>query len=153
VRAASAARIGSTRPSRSSALLRGDGGVTIYSLLEIVALIGLAVATWRHHLWATYALVGMGLLTLAAQVVTTGTTGWPLPLAFYLVGAFVLARSAHVIPASIDWKRILRFALLYMIGVVSIGFVSGFLFTFRYGIQRTISVAYLVDRPRPSRCR
>ena len=119
-------------------ILPGGNGISLYSLIDVIALTGFALALVKGRLWAAYGLLGYGLLDWIVKAMRFGQIAWILPVVLYAIGAITLARSEHLAPAASElrWKRTLVFAAVLIGGNFLIGFLFGLFGLTRGGVAQ-----------------
>ncbi len=118
-------------------LLDLNSEVNILIVFPAACAVVLAVALFRKHSWAAYALVGVSLGSFIARLTVTSSP-WVIPCIVYICGAINLARSTHFAPSlrELSWRSILLFW-----AVVSAGpFIIIFAFDLALGIGVEFSI-------------
>ena len=123
--------------------LTGGYGFGLYSLSDVIAIMGFALALLKGRLWAAYGLFAYGLLDWVAKAVQSGQVAWIVPVMLYGIGAISLSRSEHLAPVASElrWKRAVVFAAVWVAGDVLIGFLLGLFGLTRSGVSQTSAVA------------
>lgn len=77
-------------------------------LIGAIGAYGLAIATFKRHLWGGYGLLGYGVAHFADNTARLGRPAWVVPLLLYFIGVVALHRSQHIAPTlrELNWKRI-----------------------------------------------
>lgn len=124
---------------------RGQYVFTLFSISDIVCFIGFGLALIKRHLWGVYALICYSVVNLLIKSLRGfGSIWWSLLfIVVYAIGGIILYRSDHLSPplTELNFKRIVRLAIVLYIGNFIIGFGLGFIRLGNSGAENAIQWA------------
>jgi hypothetical protein len=111
--------------------LNNNIGAIAGTIAEAIVIVGLAVALLNRHVWGAFALVADSVMETFAKSFQFGagaTVGSLIFVAIYGAGAWALLHSEHKRPLhELKWREIVRYGLLLYAGLVTVGFIFGFI--------------------------